>query len=819
MTTATPSSRLAQLPKLGRASRSLGRLWQVPTFLAGLGIFLAVAVSAPLRRDPAVVQFEEDVRILRLDLASSGQQADILVARAENLLSRLPKFTRKSPEVNFLVGSAFFRAASQYTEPAASQARARAVQHLEEAFTRGVAPADEPVLYYRLGWTIYHQSSLDKDIKRAVELLKMGIEKGSETPGLAYGLLIEAHLKMTPPDLEGALAASQKQLELTDDRNVPAMAQARLTNAELLLKQNRRPDAIKEFERIGHAAPPEIRIPAKLAHAAACAAEGWWSKAIPIWKELLDDAAAVPGGRARILYHLGLCHQNADPADSEEAARVWMEALALGGDDARAAGLRLGELRMTGPNPDPTNALEHWTHALATLRSSSEYQGKHIPMDRARAWLENGFKIFLETQDFARAEAIAVLYKKLAEPGRAEQLQAEALHALALDTRERMKAQPTASADKKREEMRGQFHRAAVAYDLASTLRKTPTDILWQASQCYVEAGNNAHAVKALNRFVRMEKDESRLAEAYLTLAEAHTALGEKDKSLLAYYKCIEYPNTPFAHRARYQVALEEIDKKNFVQAREILEQILKNPMPTLDRSVHEQSIYKMAGLLLQLQHFRQAAIYLKEASRQYPDNPLALAARDQLAESYRRLADQDKARMDAAKSPDTRSHYRLKRLELLEDVFGAYQEIVEELETKGRAGDLSAGEQAILRRALFGAADARFDRSEFNEALRLYQGIQTRYRKKIESLLACQRTYKCVGVMIDSPTQIKLVHSAALQAVAYAREDLASLTAEADIFRGPGVWSKDEWTSRLAEINERLLPAAAAKSPGPIIR
>lgn len=820
MSTATPKSRLAQMPRIGRASRTLGRLWQVPTFLAGLGIFLAVAVSAPMRRDPAMVQFEEDVRKLRSGLAPGGDPPDVLIARSENILARLPKFTRKSGEVHFLVGSAYYRQAERSPEPEGKDARAKAIQHLEEAYSRGGVPVEDgPALAYRLGWSLYHQSGKEKDLKRVIELIRTSLEKGADSPALAYGILIQAHLKMMPPDLEGALAASQKQLEMTDDRNVPAMAQARLTNAELLLKCDRRPEAIDELERIGSTTPSEIRIPARIIQAEACAAEGLFNKAVLLWKELLADAADVPGGKARVLYHLGCAHQNSEPADPEAAAQAWEEALASGGPEGSAAGLRLGQLRMTGGVPDSARALEHWTLALANVRMAGDYDARFVSLSDTRSWLENGFKTLIELQDYGRAEQLALLYQKLAEAGRAEQLQAEALFALASDAKERVKTQPMSAAGKKLEEIRAEFHRAAVAYDQAASLLKDPAPVLWQASVSYLEANNPAHAARCLTRFVNIERDETRLAEAYLVLAEAHAALGEKEKSLLAYYKCIEYPSTPFAHRARYQVAIEEIEKKNFDQARDILEQILKNPSPMLDRTVHEKAIYKMAGLLLQMKQYSQAVVYLKEAARQYPANKLSLAARDQLADSYRRMADQEKLKLESSKNDEHIRHYRRKRNDLLDQVHLTYQAVAEELEARARMAELSGEEKSILRRALFGSADARFDMNELNEALRLYQGIQARHRKKIESLLASQRIYKCVGVMIE-PAQIKLVHAAAIQSVSNAREDLAALPADADVFQGTGVWTKEDWTSRLQEWLERLNPSVVApKSSGPIIR
>ena len=65
-----------------------------------------------------------------------------------------------------------------------------------------------------------------------------------------------------------------------------------------------------------------------------------------------------------------------------------------------------------------------------------------------------------------------------------------------------------------------------------------------------------------------------------------------------AYEKCIQkYPLTPFAFRARYQWALEEMDKKNYDQALAILKQNLETTGPVQDRSAHQKSVFKIAEL------------------------------------------------------------------------------------------------------------------------------------------------------------------------------------------------------------------------------
>ncbi|MFO0967550.1 MAG: hypothetical protein U0793_18480 [Gemmataceae bacterium] len=114
----------------------------------------------------------------------------------------------------------------------------------------------------------------------------------------------------------------------------------------------------------------------------------------------------------------------------------------------------------------------------------------------------------MEGQDFRSAEQLALLYARLALPGKADERLAEALHGMALEEREKIKGLPETVAVKKREELRGQFHRAAVAYEEASSRLKEPLSAMWQAGRCYLEAETRARRHGRWNVLMSPEKDE-----------------------------------------------------------------------------------------------------------------------------------------------------------------------------------------------------------------------------------------------------------------------------------------------------------------------
>jgi len=789
--------------QVGRARRSVGQLWQVPTFFAGLLAFIIVLATIPLRGDQTRTSFQSELADLRQKLAKGQNNTDDLVNSAESLLSYLPQFPRKAGDIHFLAGTVYFRQTSKSKPENLASNQTKTIDHLEEAMALGVSSADMPYLKYRLGLTLYRKG---KEIRRAIDLMAQSVDKGADRPALGYGLLVEAYLALPKPNLEAALNASQKQLELTDDRNVEESAQARLTRSELLLRKEQRPEALKELERIGATAPRALRLKARLLQARICEEEGLWKRAIPVWNELLPEAETVPGGKARVHYALGLAYWNIDPPQQDKAVAHWEQSFALGGNEGQAAGIRLGEMRLYGPKGDVPAALAIWSKVLANVHTPNEYKIQALELSRAREILENACRYFLENQDYEPARGVAELYKKIAPPGVADERFAQAVEGMARQQMEKAKLLPPPEEVVKMEEVRGQFHKAAVAFEEAAVARKDDgqPDIYWRSAQCYLAAKDFTKAGAVLSKFVQLEKNETRLAEGYLSLAEAFAALKNKEGARLAYYRCIELPPSPFAFQARYQLALEEMENKKYDEALEILNDNLKNMGPLQDRSAHEKSLYKVAELFALRKDFHQASVNFKEALRQYPRNPGALAARNQMAQCYVELAKQANEKMLETNDQKTFAFHKKNRLNWLEQGFQTYDTLADELENKARqSSPLSQTDLGLLRNALFEAADLKFQMNDFDEALRRYENLQEKYRKQVESLFACRFIWQCVGSMTATADQRKKATIAAKEAINKAKADLEIIPAESGSFKGDGVWSKKQWEDFVGRVGE----------------
>ena len=792
----------------------------------GVLAFLGAAASAPWRHPPQWWEFDALLVSLRRGIEQDAP-ADQLVNQAIEIHGRLARFPDREAEAHFLIGSAFYRQARQKPAVFAREVWPRAAEHLEKAHEQGLGDLDRFPLKYRLGYSLYQQK---KDLPRAVELMMVAVDKGAEQPLDAYRLLVEANLGLKTPNVDAAMSASQRILDLTPEREIEAMAAARLQHGELLLRKHARAEAFKELERIGPKASFGVRIKARLLQTRACEEDGKWQEAIQIWQQLLKEAPHVEGGKARVLYSMGWCYHQMEPPNHTETIRVWTESLKLGGPEGQAAGLRLGELRLSMGAKHAKAALADWTQALAKVNSPKDFQNSYIQLAEVAELFKHAIQQFNELQDPEKTQQVADLYQKIAPGGVAQQHRAKAAEELAEQMLDKHKSNiGKISLD----DVKAQFRRAAGAYELAA--KAMPDDkrseALWRSVQCYLSARENESAIKILMEHLKWEKNETRLAEAWYTLGDLYRLQGTKKLAHDAFVKCIEIPDTAFTSRSRYFLALEEIDNKEFDKACEILQQNLRDGAPSFDRPSHERSLYKLAWLVQQMKRYDQALIYLKECQRLYPENPNVMLAREQLGECYRQLAKKELASerdvielLKEANLSDERRQtlmenaraHKLTRVSWLTDAGKTYQELCDDLEKQAKEKPLNQREQELLRRALFGIGECHLDNDEYGHGIDKFMTVQAKHRRSLESLFATSRICNLIDVMIVRQVpkmQVDDARAKALESLRLLAEDVKAMPEKHDAFQQREVPTREQWLSWHDAMQMRLLaPAPKAK-------
>ena len=783
-----------------RPSRPFGQLWQVPTFLLGVLAVSLVAANSRFRIDPALVELQRELATWRQSIDNPKEKIKPPAPdQLQTLLTKAERYPARAAEICFVIGSLYWRSSEEGSAEQTSSLRAKAEEHLEKALAKGVSEGDQPRLHYRLGMILYQQG---QKLPRAIELLSQAVEQSADVPDRAYEILIAAYLKQSPPDFDKAEKVSARQLERCGE-NEEKTTIARLARAEVLLQAGKRHDAVKVLDRIGSTAPKDLRLKARYLQARCCETDGLWSRAIPVWKELLPSPNIVPGGKAHVLYALGLCYRNNDSSDVEIALEHWKKVLPLGGEEAQAAALRIGETRMTS---DARTALKTWSDALAGVRKVGDYTNSYISLDQLREMFEAGCRQLTEAQDFQALEQAAELYQRVADPGKAELLLAQAAETLA---RQMLEKTPPGDAT-------AWFAKAGQAYEQVAQLApgQSQADYLWLSASCYQSARQFTQAARNLEKFVKAEQNPVKLAEGWLSLAEAYVALHLKDKALETYHKCIEFSDTPFGYKARYQLAVMEKERKHADRAVVILEETIRMSPSDIDRETHEKVVYLLGSLLFQEKKFDKACIYLKEATRQHPGNAAVLATRDQLADCYRKLADQSLINMKDALNDEVKKLYERKRHEWLQETVATHQSLADDLE--GQTTPLSLEHRKLLRKALFSVAECYFEmKNEIPEALRRYQILQNRYRKQGEGLIACQRIWLCHGKVIEPPEKVRQIEQAVRGALKIAQADLLEMPEGSPCFHGsPDVWTRQQWIDWMGWVIDQLQKDGEQRAP-----
>lgn len=797
MTTEIAPGASTQRRTLGLPGSGSLPLWQVPTFFAGLIVFLGVAASIALRPVRAVREFEHDLATVRAFLAKPGEPTDNIVALAEGLVARDQVEPQKAGEAHFLLGSVYTRVTLIPLPGRTDAFQSKALKEFEQAEALGVSAGDLPRLQYQIGSLLCQGGG---DLRRAIEYLNRSIAEGADDPVAGYGLLVTALLRLQPPDYEGALRASQKQLEATASDE--ATAAVRFRRAEILIDHGMRAEAIRVLERIGPTAPPAVRLAARSLQARCCMEEELWNMAVPLWKEVLASRPETPAKRAHILYLLGVCERKLDPPDDAGAAVAWEEAMRAGGDEGQAAALSLAELRLTGL--DPAAAVSCFAPALEKVKIAADYHNPLVDIEHARKLFDQACRELCDSRSYEHALEVAELYKKLAQPGQALVRSAEISETWARDLEEQATA---AEAGKSvlQQQARVRFRQAGAAYEQAArerTVAEQP-DLLWRSAACFSKGGAAEQAQAVLETFLKLPLPAQRQAEGWFALAEARQALGKSQEARQAFYKSIEVPTSPVAARARLQLAAAEIAQKNFDQAEAILQQNLRAADTTPDREAHEQSLYLLGNLLYQRSDYLKASVLLTEAVRQYPAHPQGLTARARLGECYLKLAQQTNQKIKGAENyADVQAHLVRARQDWLEKALEVYQKLSDWMDRMVKTP--GPAEAALRKEAAFAVAQCRFDLGELAEAQHLYKQLFQHYARQAASLEACVKLYQCYSGMTGQEKTAALADLRA--AVQISLTELPTMPAQA--FVGPRAISRDEWSRWLNRLQAYLASA-----------
>jgi TolA-binding protein len=712
----------------------LSQLWQAHLFVVGLVSFLFVYFLPPDGSDSLEV-------LARRNLDEAAQALEVgdcerTRALAEQVLEagELPPVL--AGDARFLLGSVNLARAAELQGNERVETARHALILLRQAEQRGVSPANQSRLSFRLAKADFFTGT---NPERVIKVLEKALSTAPTDRAEGYALLAVLHLQKPAPDLEAVLRANEKLLaqpELTDPNP------ARLQRGELLLRlhqasggrpTNRTAEARQVLARI----PPEAPEFAAARHLRALSFfyEGDLKAAANLWEEALADGQRQLGNSGLALYHLGSCLVRLEKPD--DACRVWERLTSdqPGSSEAVAATLQLAELNHRLGRDE--EALGHYAAVLPSLDANSN--NPYLDVQTARQIVEAGWSRWFTARQWDQARRLAKLYQSLALPGEADQRFALASQETGLALLQQLDKAPTKEADTLRQQARHSFLEAGEAFEAVARQREDKNDYgnwLWASAENYLRGQHYARAANVLDRYLNLEIPEKRRLQALLGRGEVHQALKQNAQAEALLQQALRQPG-PLAARARYLLALAQIDQGKLPEAEHSLQEILRMPVLEVEPDDLRHSQFALGHVLYRRGQYAAATSELEQAIEKYPRDPQVSAARYWLAESYRQAARQEHKNVSKEDAASAREFYSKQRRRSLDAAHKHFQLLTYDLSDREERGLLTKEEVVLLRESRFGLGECRYHLGKYEEAITTYEELAHRYQHQVEGLTA----------------------------------------------------------------------------------
>ena len=183
-----------------------------------------------------------------------------------------------------------------------------------------------------------------------------------------------------------------------------------------------------------------------------------WDGAIRNWEKARENPKATPVEKAKTVYHLAWCSAR---AHEQEAADLFAEAVALGGGDGQAAGIRLGDLKL---DADPAAGVAALDAALQAVHVPDDYRNPLVPLDEVRGIIEKAVRVAKEKANWDLGRKAIEVYGRVAITGKDDELAGQLFDAQAKALTEAAKADLGPNGRALDQQAQEAFRQASAAY-------------------------------------------------------------------------------------------------------------------------------------------------------------------------------------------------------------------------------------------------------------------------------------------------------------------------------------------------------------------
>ena len=732
-------------------------LWQVPLFFVGV---LSLLSAWSLRHCEANGSNRFQVRELsevRRQLGKPAANIDSVIALAEKVLEQPELLGDHLGEAHFLLGTALLRR----TEPDYPAARI----HLQEAQKCGVDPKDAPYLTFRLAKALYYTGGDPQQVVTNLNSSLDQVEEQEKADGC--NLLTEANLRLPVPDLKAALAANEK----LPQRHCPG---ARIGSGTrpcprcgvAAAPQPSRGCSRLALQHVGSAVPA-IQTRAYQLQGQSYQFDEKWTEAASFYEKALPGMSEGNPERPNVLYQLGLCYRKL--TNLEEARRRWDECgkTTTNPNYSQAAIFSLVEILLVD-SKHHAEALQYLSQVVHDIKTPTDWHNPVIDVGQVRDAFEQSIGRFREAREYDLAIKLTEPYERLAPPGRTALLRADIHAQWGRDCRKPPAGQvdaPPQVADE--EKARDHLCQAGSNYSQTAELVADPAaraDLLWNAMLCFREAPNNAQAIVLLRSFAKAYPRDPRISECWYLLGETYRVEKNDAEAERAYQDCItsDAPNH-FIFLAKHQVALYLIQRNQLDNAEELLESSLKDIRGQPDAESLERTLFTLGEIAFRKHKYNNVVLKLAEAvfKDESRKNPMVVRAHYYLAKSYYELAtiENGNAQLGGDKlAPDTYQHYLEQYRMYMTKAGQVFDTLAWMLENQPEASNQFADEdkEKVKIEVAFKVAECSFFLGKYDEALKRYEALATKYEKTPDGIGALGGTVRCLASLHRDQDMIK---------------------------------------------------------------
>ncbi|QDU62088.1 Tetratricopeptide repeat protein [Planctomycetes bacterium Pan216] len=426
-------------------------------------------------------------------------------------------------------------------------------------------------------------------------------------------------------------------------------------------------------------------------------------------------------------------------------------------DLERAALFRRADVLRRLGSPD---ALDAFADAVTASKAVNVYRNRYLPLEELRRIFEDAWLSAMEANKPREAIALGTLYGSFAPPGEADEFVGDASKSLA----QRLQASGTSADDKLAEQ---RYREAGEAYRKAAWEKRTTlqyADYLWQSAVAFFD-GEDYQAVRApLDEFLLIHGRGERDLLARIYLARSQMALGELVDAKETLETALKRdPRSPNRFEGRLYLARVYRDMARLLeleggtptpegkdQRRQLLEAakdvLLANTdgrTPDLEPSAREWrlSLFELGEVHYSLRDFDDAISLLTEAVRRFPNDSRVSDALFLIARSHWSKADEYGERSRAEEVPRLQAEFRRLEDDQRRAARDEYTRLARRLIDEQQRRPLTASEQELAYRSLFGVGEASEALGETDAAVAAYEEAALQFSDSAEVLTALLRT------------------------------------------------------------------------------